>query len=285
MAKSSQTYDQAKRSAVQHLAKSGCVSAQFDARILLLAAADMDASDLIAQGEQIIPAPIKAKYESYIERRIRHEPAAYITGEKEFWSLMFKVSEHVLIPRPETEGAVELALKRLEDVKSPQILDVGTGSGAILISLLAERRDSHGLGVDISKAALEVAQENSVLNGVEQRCAFQVSNYMAAVDGAYDLIVSNPPYIDGDAMKALPLDVGFEPDLALAGGADGLAAYRAIVSDLPRVLKEGGVVVFEIGFDQGQAVSDLLRDAGLKDVQITLDLAGHDRIVSAKLSA
>jgi len=285
MAKTSQTYEHVRRSGAQQLGAAGCATAQFDARVLLQAATGMDAGALIARGDEVMPASVKAKYESYIERRTRHEPVAYILGEKEFWSLVFKVNEHVLIPRPETEGAVELALKRLEDVKSPHMLDVGTGSGAILISLLAERRDSRGLGVDISKAALGVAQENSVLNGVEQRCAFQVSDYMAATDETYDLIVSNPPYIDADAMKALPLDVGFEPDLALAGGADGLAAYRAIVWDLPRVLKKSGAVVFEIGFDQGQAVSDLLKEAGLEDIQITPDLAGHDRIVSAKLSA
>ena len=285
MAKSFQTYEQARRSAAQRLAQAGCVSAQFDARVLLQAATGMDAGELIARGNQAMPSPVKAIYDGYIGRRASHEPVAYILGEKEFWSLIFKVNEHVLIPRPETEGAVEIALDLIKGVKSPRILDVGTGSGAILISILSERPDAHGLGVDISKAALGIASENSVLNGVQERCTFQVSNFLGAIDEQYDLIVSNPPYIDAAAMEALPQDVGYEPDLALAGGDDGLAAYRAIISELPRVLKNGGAIVFEIGFDQGASVSGLLKAAGLEDIKITADLAGHDRIVSAKLSA
>ena len=285
MANTSQTYDQARRSAAQRLMQAGCGSAQFDARVLLQAAADMDAGALIMRGNQEIPTPAQAIYDAYIDRRSRHEPVAYILGEKEFWSLIFKVNEHVLIPRPETEGAVEIALDLIKGVKSPRIIDVGTGSGAILISILSERPDARGLGVDISKAALGIASENSVLNGVQERCTFQVSNFLSVIDEQYDLIVSNPPYIDAAAMEALPQDVGHEPGLALAGGDDGLAAYRAIISNLPRVLKKGGVIVLEIGFDQGVSVSALLKASGLKDIKITADLAGHDRIVSAKLSA
>ena len=285
MAKTSQTYDQARRGAAQRLAQAGCASAQFDARVLLQAVTDMDAGGLITQGNQAMPSPVKAIYDAYIERRSSHEPVAYILGEKEFWSLTFKVNEHVLIPRPETEGAVEIALDLIEGVKSPRIIDVGTGSGAILISILSERPDARGLGVDISKAALGIAAKNSVLNGVQERCTFQVSNFLDAIDEQYDLIVSNPPYIDAAAMEALPQDVCYEPDVALAGGDDGLAAYRAIISDLPRVLKKGGVIVFEIGFDQGVSVSALLKASGLKDIKIIADLAEHDRIVSAKLSA
>jgi len=257
-----------------------------DVRLLLRHASGKSHSELIICAKDTVPAKVLLCFEQLVQRRQSGEPVAYIVGEKEFWSLAFKVNEHVLIPRPETEGVVETALGLIKTVQSPKILDIGTGSGAILISLLTERQDSTGTGIDISNKALAVAKKNSQQHQVQTRCAFHISNYLEDVKGRYDIVVSNPPYIDDPAMDALLKDVqGFEPHLALSGGEDGLAAYRAIVAGLPHVLKAGGHVVFEIGFDQKAAVSELLSKVGLHNITCTKDLAGHDRIISAKLSA
>jgi len=257
-----------------------------DARLLLRHASGKSHSELIICAKDIVPAKTRHCFEQLLARRQSGDPVAYIVGEKEFWSLAFKVNQHVLIPRPETESVVETALKLIKDIKIPRILDVGTGSGAILISLLTEQQDAVGTGVDISDKALDVARANSERHHVQERGAFHISNYLEDVKGRYDLVVSNPPYIDDKAMAELPKDVkNFEPEIALSGGQDGLSAYRTIIAGLSGVLKPGGHIVFEVGFDQKTAVSELLMRAGFADIACAKDLAGHDRILSAKLSA
>jgi len=218
-------------------------------------------------------------------RRLRQEPIAYILGRQAFWSLEFDVSPDVLIPRPETEGVVERALELIKDVDQPVVVDVGVGSGAILVSLLHERDDAIGIGLDVSDAALKIAQHNADKNGVVDRASFQQSDFLSAYEGTADLVVSNPPYITDDAMLELsPTVAGYEPPLALRGGADGLTAYKEIIGDLTRVLRPDGLVVFEIGYDQGEAVSELLTMHAFKDVHVKKDLAGHDRVVNGILS-
>ena len=285
MAKELVTYEQLRRSARTALKDVGIESADLDCRILLMKASGLDPSSLIAQANENVPENVKRQFNSMLARRLEDEPIAYIVGEQEFWSLLFAVNSDVLIPRPETEGVVECALALLNDVKAPVIVDIGTGSGAILLSLLHERQDATGIGLDISSEALDIARHNADRLGLSNRAEFKISNYLENVTDRVDLIVSNPPYITDQAMIELPDTVAsYEPHLALSGGDDGLVAYRTIISGAPDRLVPGGFLVFEIGYDQGKAVAELLRQAGLVDICVHKDLAGHDRVVSGKLS-
>lgn len=278
------TYQNIAKQAVINLRNAGIEDAGIDVRILLGHAANCTDVDLIMRANDNVPAPVFEQFNSFIARRLCHEPIAYILGAKEFWSLKFTVNEHVLIPRPETEGLVEQALKMIANVKALNILDVGTGSGAILISLLHERVDASGTGIDISADALAVAKSNAKNIGVGERCSFLRSDYVQNVTGKYDLLVSNPPYITDQAMNSLGENVkAYEPVLALQGGEDGLTAYRQIIEQTHHHLKPGGGIVFEIGYDQGQAVCALLENAGFHDVMTHTDLAGHDRIICATI--
>lgn len=276
------TYAALKYEAVQLLANAGIENPAIDVRILLEKASGKSAADLIVSDQDYMPDTAYVYFQELLGARIAREPIAYILGEKAFWSLDFTVDENVLIPRPETEGLVERALNIIKDTPNPHILDIGTGSGAILISLLHELKSAAGVGADISPEALDIARTNALRNHVADRCTFIQSDYLSGIDEKFDVVVSNPPYIDSAAMNQLMPDVElYEPELALSGGADGLLAYRAIISGLHKVLKSNGHVVFEIGFDQKQAVCDLLMQAGASNIVCQQDLAGQDRILSA----
>jgi len=276
------TFDGVRREATKLFMDAGIDTAAQDARILLTFASGKRAAELIASGPQTVDDDIEAMFRDFITRRLAKEPTAYITGQQAFWSLELRVNKHVLIPRPETEGVVEHALAVLKNHEHARILDVGTGCGAILISLLHELPTAKGCGVDISKPALKLAQTNVKLLGVADRCTFATSDFLQGVRGRYDIVVANPPYITDAAMGVLPPDVGlYEPHLALQGGPDGLSAYTSIIKDLPNVLTAGGHVVFEIGYDQKTAVCNLLKNAGATNIICHQDLAGHDRIISA----
>ncbi len=280
---SSQTYAELRRQAVAVLKSLGNEQPHIDVRSLLSHASGLSRSHLIANAKDKVPPLVAEKFKACLARRKTHEPIAYIVGEKDFWTLTFKLNRHVLIPRPETEGVIEQALKLLDKQANARILDVGTGSGAILISLLHELPRAKGHGIDISKPALETAKHNAKRLGAADRCRFSVSDYLGSIQDRYDLIVATPPYITDAAMTALPKTVDkYEPHLALSGGIDGLSAYRAIISRLPNVLKSGGHVVFEIGYDQKKPVSNLLENAGATNIVCLQDLAGHARIISAK---
>ena len=256
-----------------------------DIRILLMAASGFSQADLISRAHDGVPRSIIEKFNAMLARRATREPIAYIVGEKEFWSLAFKVTPDVLIPRPESEGAVVQALSLIGSIKNPRIIDVGTGSGALLISILHERKDAIGVGTDISIEALQLATHNAERLGVMQSCKFVQSNFLEKIEGRFDLLISNPPYIDEAAMKKLPRDVkNYEPALALSGGNDGLKAYRTILKSAKSALKPNANIVFEIGFDQANSVTTLLRNFGFEYINIFSDLAGHDRILSAKIS-
>jgi len=277
-----ETYGELRVQAMAALRNAGIEDAQIDVRSLLCRASGLSRSELIASAQDSVPPEAVEKFQALLTRRENHEPIAYILGEKDFWSLTFKLNKHVLIPRPETEGIVEQALKLLQGRKCAKILDVGTGSGAILISLLHELANAKGCGVDISKNALEMARHNAKRLGVAGRCEFGISDYLGDVRGRYDIIVANPPYITDAAMSVLPKSVeNFEPHLALSGGTDGLNAYREIIARLPDALEPNGHVVFEIGYDQKTAVCGLLKDAGATNITCQQDLARHDRIISA----
>ncbi len=278
------TFAHVQRQAALDLRKANIDSAEMDARILLGHASNYSQSDLIIAAYDDVPTQVYDDFKRYLSRRIAHEPIAYILGQKEFWSLSFVVNEHVLIPRPETEALVTHALTLMGGVAAPKIIDVGTGSGAILISLLSEHTDAHGNGVDISEKALAVARQNAQSLGVSGRCSFLCSDYLSKVEGQYDMLVANPPYITDSAMENLAHDVqGYEPSLALRGGRDGLDAYRQILSRGARVLRPNASVVFEIGYDQGEALQGLLKTAGYGDIKLLTDLNGLARVVSAKI--
>lgn len=255
--------------AAERLRTAGIESARADARILL-EHASRNGSD----------------FELLLQRRLRHEPVAYITGHREFWSLDFEVGPGVLIPRPETETLIEQALRELPvTTNSYRILDLGTGSGCLLISLLKEFTDASGVGIDSSDAALFWAKRNVARYGLTGRCQILRSDW-AEAEGPFDLIVSNPPYIPAADIMDLQPDVrDFEPNAALDGGPDGLAAYLAIAPVLTRNLKADGVALLEIGSGQHHLVRRIMEAQGLAVLRIEPDLAGIPRCVVVRKAA
>jgi release factor glutamine methyltransferase len=216
--------------------------------------------------------------DSFVARRLAGEPVDRIVGSRGFWTFDLAVTPDVLSPRADTETIVRAALERLGP--APRILDLGTGSGAILLALLAERPDATGLGVDLSPAALTVARRNADRTGLAARVAFLAGGWDAALGQRFDLVVSNPPYIPTADIADLDPEVrDHDPHLALDGGADGLDAYRILLPLLPGLLTEGGFAVLEIGFGQGDDVSRLAADAGLAVLEIRPDLGGVPRAV------
>ena len=220
-----------------------------------------------------------APYDTLVERRAAREPFSHIAGYRDFWKHRFKVNRHVLDPRPETELLVELALTE----PFAKVLDLGTGSGCIVISLLAERPKAKGVGTDVSEHGILVAGENAAAIGVADRLVLPLSDWFEDVGGQYDLIVSNPPYIAAQEMPELAPEVrNHEPEMALTDGADGLTAYRKIAAGALDHLRTGGRLLVEIGATQGAAVSEIFSQAGLADVRVHPDLDGRDRVVAAR---
>ncbi len=268
----------ARRLLTRNFETAGIDSAALDARMIVAFAAGLSHADLLARGTEFLTPEQFDAVTDMAARRLEGEPVDMLIGRKAFWKDDFIISKDVLSPRPETEGIIEAALKGLPAPET--ILDLGTGSGAVILSLGREFPAAALTATDISAPALDIAGQNAARLGVD--CRFIQSDWFAAVDGRFDLIVSNPPYITDAAMKTLPAEVsGFDPDLALRGGPDGLAPYRLMAAQAHLHLTPGGGLILEIGFDQGRAVSDLLRQGGFTDVAIIKDLAGHDRIITA----
>jgi release factor glutamine methyltransferase len=216
-------------------------------------------------------------------RRIAREPISHILGSKGFWTLQFAVTPDVLTPRPETELLVETALEFIPPEKPALVLDLGVGSGAILLSVLSERPDAVGVGVDVSEAALAVARANAEAVGVAERVEWRVSNWGEGLEGGFDVIVSNPPYIASAEIARLAPEVSrHEPHLALDGGADGLDAYRALLPRIRALLNPGGRFALEVGRGQAPAVWALADQAGLAPLDKRADLAGIDRVVTGR---
>ena len=258
-------------------------NAEFEAELLLAHALEYNRLDLLTRPEK----PTKAECASFrdmVVRRANNEPVAYITGLQPFWDHDFLVSPQTLIPRQDTETLVEVALKRMPE--RGNILDLGTGTGCILLSLLAERPASTGVGLDVSSAALAIAQQNALNMGLEKRCSFVESDWFAAVQDKKDhfaAIVANPPYIPSIDVGELMADVrNFEPRQSLDGGRDGLSCYRTIINDAPDFLEEGGLLAVEVGILQSNDVAAMFEAAGLKAIEITRDLPGVERVVSGK---
>lgn len=270
------------RAAVPRLAAAGIDEAARDARRLLAHAMAIDPARLTLHLPDPLPPEAAARFEAALAARLARQPVGQIVGERLFWGRRFRVTRDTLDPRPETEGLIEAALAE----PFATVLDLGTGTGCIAVTLLAERPAAHGIATDLSPAALAVAAENAAALGVASRLELRLSDWFAAVPERVDLILSNPPYIAADEMAALAPEVRlWEPHLALSPGGDGLDAYRAIARGAPAHLRPGGRLLLEIGAAQGRAVAGLVEAAGLARVSVLPDLDGRDRLVSARLPA
>ena len=264
------------------LKKVNIADARNDAWLLLSMVCKIDHTFYYMHMDEELSAEQTSEYESLIKKRAEHVPLQYITGEQEFMGLPFHVNSAVLIPRQDTETLVDEALKIIEP--GMKVMDMCTGSGCILISILKKCTGVEGIGYDISKQALNVAKENAKLNGV--LAEFERSDLFDAVTGTFDVIISNPPYIPTEEIaKLMPEVAQFEPFNALDGKEDGLYFYRKLVKDAKTYLNPEGKILFEIGFDQGKAVSEMLTDAGFVNVRVVKDLAGNDRVVIGALPA
>lgn len=247
-----------------------------DARLLLQAAAGLSREDLILGPDRPLTPEQLARFESFIARRERHEPVSRILGEREFYGRAFRVTPDTLDPRPDTETIIEAALPLMP--KGARLLDLGTGTGAIAITLLAERPDASGVATDLSPAALAVAAENARSLGVADRLALREGSWFAPVDGRFDIILSNPPYIPSGDIAGLAPDVrNFDPSLALSGGTDGLDPYRLIAAGAAAHLAAGGHVLVEIGAGQAEDIEAIFAAAGFRPAGRHRDLGGHDR--------
>ncbi|KPP87324.1 MAG: release factor glutamine methyltransferase HemK [Rhodobacteraceae bacterium HLUCCA08] len=250
-----------------------------DRKRLLAAAAGVEPGRLALLGVADFTDAVVARFLAQADRRRRGEPVSHILGWRDFWKHRFEVTPEVLDPRPETEILVAAALER----PWRRVLDLGTGSGAILVSLLAERPETRGVGIDISSAALLVAGRNAAAIGVAGRLVLTPSDWYADMGSRYDLIVSNPPYIAASEMPGLAPELAHEPRGALTDEGDGLSAYRVICAGAPGHLEPGGWLMVEIGPRQGAAVAGLMRAAGLENVSVRADLDGRDRVVMGEM--
>jgi release factor glutamine methyltransferase len=273
---------QAWQGARARLEAAGVPGPVIDARVLVEAACGVTRADIVGDPYREISPEKAARLDDYLERRIRREPVSHILGRRGFWNIMLGVTPGVLTPRPETEVIVDHALRLFPEGRSLRILDLGVGSGAILLAILAERPAARGLGVDVSEEALAVARENAANLGLAGRVALLRGDWTAGLAEAdFDLVVSNPPYIATDVIETLDPEVRvYEPRLALDGGADGLDAFRRLAPEILRVLKPGGRFLVEIGYDQRAAVETLFREAGAVEVETLQDLSTHDRVVA-----
>lgn len=267
------------------LKSGGIESSQLDARVLMAYVLGCAPEELIRYDRQLLDEQSHIQLCDLIERRIEGEPVAYLVGEKEFWSRPFFVEQGVLIPRPDTETVVETILSSVVERKKPlSILDLGAGTGCILISLLKELPHASGVGVDVSEVALCIAAKNAMRHGVSDRISWISSDWLGNVNDSFDIIVANPPYIDADDYCGLDRSIrDFEPYLALVGGSDGLGAYREICKGAADHLKPKGTIYLEIGHQQAADVSQLLRASNMIVVDIVKDLSQNDRCVVARL--
>lgn len=280
------TYQGALREGTARLMDAGAASAGLDCGLLLAEATGQDRLTLYTYPARELSAEQYAKFEDLLRRREVGEPMAYILGEREFWGRRFKVRRGVLIPRPDTETLIETFLKYYTDKNQAlRIAEVGVGSGAIIITLLAEYINAQGEGSDISTEAHAVATENAKAHEVHTRLTLHNAPWLTAMGEGFDAIVSNPPYIPQAEMDGLMRDVrNFEPHLALEGGVDGLDAYREIIPAAAKKLKKGGRLLVEVGYNQAEDVCRLLeQQQQWQQVEICKDLAGISRVVCAQL--
>jgi release factor glutamine methyltransferase len=256
-----------------------------DARLLVAHGLKLDRAQLLSQKDRILCEKEMHLLNVFIECRVRHESVARILMEREFWSLPFGLNEATLEPRPDSETLVEVALKSITKRDAAlRILDIGTGTGCLLLSLLHELPNATGLGVDIAARAIEQAQENAEKLNLKNRAIFQIKNWLNDVTESFDIIISNPPYIARKEIPTLAPEVkNFDPKLALDGGEDGLDAYRHLIPLLHARLKPKGIAVFEIGYNQSASVTALFKAAGFSSVTLHRDFGGNDRCLLAQV--
>jgi release factor glutamine methyltransferase len=274
------THTQAHQRAASVLAQAGIETPKRDARVLLLEAAGIDHAALLRDPDAPLGEDAAARLQAFVERRLQREPVSRILGRREFWGLTLTVTPDVLDPRADTETLVAAALDELRGRReeSLRLLDLGTGSGALLCACLSEFPRGFGIGVDRSEAACRIARENLIRCGFAGRGAIVCGDWGAALAGGFDLVVSNPPYIASGTIEGLAPEVrGHDPRPALDGGADGLAAYRAIAADLGRLCAPGGLAILEIGFDAAESVTTLFRQAGWSSISLKRDLENQPR--------
>lgn len=283
------TLDGLLKEGIAVLEASGNVEARLDAWLLLEYVTKITRAYFYAHMSEEVTEETEKYYHELCEKRAQHIPLQHLTNQAFFMGYEFFVNEHVLIPRQDTEVLVEEAEKRLQTMENPKILDMCTGSGCILLSILADMEKVHGIGVDISEEALKVAEKNAENLQVSERVQFIESNLFSGVffsekdgndTGSYDILISNPPYIPTKEIEELMEEVRFhDPRLALDGHEDGLYFYRIITEESIKYLKPGGWLLYEIGCSQGEDVSRLLRDAGFENIAVVKDLPGLDRVV------
>ena len=282
-----QTIEAARRALATRLQSAGIESSELDARLLVGQALGLDLTGMIAAAGRVLTPEESSRLEALASRRLAGEPVARILGQKEFWGMPFALSPETLVPRPDTETVVDLALEMLRERpanKPLSIADLGTGTGAILLALLSELPDATGIGTDISVEALATATANAVNLGLASRAAFIRCDYASALTGPFDLIVSNPPYIATSDIAGLAVEVrDHDPRKALDGGPDGLDAYRALIPQAASVLAPGASLVVEAGQGQAAQIEALMTAAGLKPQRAPMaDLAGIPRAVGAR---
>lgn len=268
------------RDATETLKSAGIDNPARDARLLMRWVAGLDGAALSACETAPCPSDAAQRFGAAVARRADRAPLSHITGTRDFWDRTFQVTRDVLDPRPETECLVADALHR-----GPfrRLLDLGTGSGCIAISLLAEWPEATGLATDLSQSALEIARANAANLGVSDRLAFRRTAWLDGIEGPFDLVVSNPPYITADEMMELEPELNHEPQMALTPGGDGLDAYHAIARDVHKVMAPKGLIMLEIGPSQSQQVSAVLAGAGLNVVSIIPDLDQRPRVIVARV--
>ena len=278
----SRTLLQAWQGARSRLEAAGVPGPVIDARVLVEAACGVTRADIVGDPHRELSEAQVERLDAYLERRIRREPVSHILGRKGFWNIMLGVTADVLTPRPETEVIVDHALRLFPEGRPFRILDLGVGSGAILLAILAERPAARGLGIDVSEEALAVARDNAARLGLADRIALLRGDWSGGLAGSeFDLVVSNPPYIASPVIETLDPEVrDYEPRIALDGGPDGLDAYRRLAPEILRMLRPGGRFLVEIGYDQKAAAESLFRAAGAMEVETLQDLSTHDRVVT-----
>jgi len=270
------------KGAQARLKAAGIDSPSIDARLLLEASTGAGRVDILTDPYRVVDADKIAVLDAMIERRLKREPVSRILGKKGFWKIMLNVTPDVLSPRPDTETLLDVIVRAFPPHRAFEMVDLGTGSGAILLATLMERAGARGVGTDISTEAIAVARENAANLDLNGRCTFIRTDWAAGfADDSFDLVVSNPPYIPTGDIPGLDPEVReHDPHLALDGGPDGLQPYRDLAPEIARILRPEGVFAVEIGWDQGEAVKALFEAAGFTGVKVVKDLGDRDRVVT-----
>ena len=281
-----QTSGDALARATRRLTDAGVARPRLDAALLLGEAMGISREELLLAGGRTLGRADSRRYGALVARRAAREPVSRILGAREFWSLPLEICKDVFDPRPDSETVVEAALALIPDRRAPlTVLDVGTGSGALVLALLSELPGARGVGIDASAPAVAMARANAAALGLDRRCRFLVADWGGAVGRGFDLIVANPPYLARRDMAGLGPEVGHEPRRALDGGADGLDCYRALLPDVARLLAEGAAAVVELGEGQAAAVAALCRARGLNVESVRRDLGGVERAAILRRAA